>query len=955
MYQHITFKGMESVPTDHENHEGSCATLVNLIAEGEALRPVAMDEHPLASVAADSRVRAVHATTGYRHIIVEHSDGEGGWVYEWWDASDGGAGIHGTETLIAGDALHPLATTAERVCDIASVGDTLTFVLPSGLLHCCWLAEDGTYLVAGHDDLLYDITLTQDLQRLHTVTLPVSASLARHLDAPGDLLSGCNALAGRMFDGFYDSADAYATGATLVAAHVEAAIERLASAEGLTRHVSLGIAALRLRDGSHLMPSNIFALLPAALSDTLHADRDTGLLTIPVWLHRHQVTVVLRHPAVARLIEGVDIFLTRPQSLLDLRQARRQTADEYGRTTSLTFGPMSRQSLVARLDHLDFYHAMTVSTSQLGMPLTLAEVSAAAPKADLSNFCRTDWGAAVAIAHHQRLTLGATTPVLHSPMEVGVRYRYATLTSATRPSAGSPDASVLESERVCGHRADLGDNEWGTTAQLVTHAYTSDSGVGEVWWLDEVQYPLPGMMMVPSRHVKEVEYHLRVTLDGTTRYFTTRQHLTTLDVKGMAVAVFPPSGGVHRPSGNALLSLLMQQVRALEYDGDSRTYVESYLTWEEETADAYAVHAARARQSWALSSERSALRTSSAGSPFVFPGQASAEVGGGTLLGLAVNTRRSADGLFGDGQFYAFSSDGLWLLRFSGGRWSAQQCVTRRPMLAGTRAVCTDDAVVFITSGGVMMVKGSKATCLSECVAHPLFTWRHLPHAADLPGIATLLPGVAGDNDALPGMNDDFLTGARLCYDRERQWLWLYHPQEGGHHWPLSLVYSLRSGTWALSTVVPTSVCDDGSRLWGTVAGSDGQCRLSLLAAPVRATVPVLLCTRPLSLGRRHVLKRVVRMMVRGLFVVKSTGTCGSSAGTCGSSAGGTTVGVALYGGNDLRHWQLVGTSASQYLCRYRGTPYKWFRVVVTGKLRAGDSLEGVSFEFKQWLFPSRE
>ena len=33
MRHHITFRGLSTSPTDHEAHDGSCATLTNLIAE----------------------------------------------------------------------------------------------------------------------------------------------------------------------------------------------------------------------------------------------------------------------------------------------------------------------------------------------------------------------------------------------------------------------------------------------------------------------------------------------------------------------------------------------------------------------------------------------------------------------------------------------------------------------------------------------------------------------------------------------------------------------------------------------------------------------------------------------------------------------------------------------------------------------------------------------------------
>lgn len=98
--------------------------------------------------------------------------------------------------------------------------------------------------------------------------------------------------------------------------------------------------------------------------------------------------------------------------------------------------------------------------------------------------------------------------------------------------------------------------------------------------------------------------------------------------------------------------------------------------------------------------------------------------------------------------------------------------------------------------------------------------------------------------------------------------------------------------------------------------------------------LPVLLCSRPLSLGLRHVHKTVLRTIVRGLF--------------CHQGTIGSHIGLALYGSDDLAHWRLIGTSAHQYMRWHGGTPYKWFRLVAIGQLLPGESLEGVSFEFTE-------
>ena len=116
-----------------------------------------------------------------------------------------------------------------------------------------------------HKDLLYDLHITQDTPYLVTVETELTNTLSRYLKAPNEPLPTRRTLIDRIFPHFYDSEDSYATGATMVAAQAEAAIDREASrlGVGVFKHVSFGMVVLRLSDGSTTHYSDIFTLLPA--------------------------------------------------------------------------------------------------------------------------------------------------------------------------------------------------------------------------------------------------------------------------------------------------------------------------------------------------------------------------------------------------------------------------------------------------------------------------------------------------------------------------------------------------------------------------------------------------------------------------------------------------------------------------------------------------------------------
>lgn len=923
MKKHITFQTLSSSPSDHESTEGHCALLLNLLPEDGALHPILPTRDEIAEIPTGCRLAATHRPHGRLHLILENVRDNGTFDYLWQAASPTGDPPSENRPV-------PLATGISHANAFAALGDTLCMALDDNTLLAVWQEGEGQYITFGHDDLLYDITLTQDRQTRLRTTMPITPALANHLDHADTVLTSIPTLPSHVFGDWPSSGDRHVTGATMVAAQMESALDQQLSVMGVgaMKHVCLGIAALRLSGGRHLMCSNLFALLPAGLPTTIEADREHELLSMESWCHRHTITITMRSPRAlaAGFVEGIDLFLTRPLRFLDMRHPSDITTDTSGRTTQLTFAHLGRRSTLQTLDNVSFHHAMTIHPEEMGTPLVVQNIDTGSTPIDLTHLHRNTMGAQWAIAHNNRLTLAATRPVLHSPLEIGIRYHYHTLDAADRQALGGEETEeALDAELITGIRPDIADHAEGTTATLVIRGITTDPVSHEVWWQGEVQYPLPGMMMYPGDHVKELEYHLRITDSGQTRCYTTRHPLEPLSTKGLSAAIFTDSGLAHGTRRPYFLSLLLQQTRVLTYDPTHHTYEESHASWEEETTEDFEHHLSKARDAWPLSTESTILRTSEQGIPLLQAPQASACIGHGTLQGIITNTRRSADGLYGDGQFYAFTDSGVWLLRFSNGRWNAQQSVTRAPMRHPGQMVATTDAVAFISLRGLMLLKGSTCTCLSDSLCgHPLHL-AHLPHGDE--ALATE-PDLGVVPSPLPEWTGAFMDEARLTYDSRHDRLWLFT----GHD-PLMLAYSLQSAAWAMATHAPHDILQDGNDSWWTDQ-HQGCLKVSRLRQDASARQPVALVTRPTALGLRHIAKTVERMLVRGLF--------------CHQGESGSHVGVVLYGSNDLCQWHLVGSSTHQYLRRRRGTPFRWFRVMAVGSLKPGETLEGVSFVFQK-------
>ena len=93
------------------------------------------------------------------------------------------------------------------------------------------------------------------------------------------------------------------------------------------------------------------------------------------------------------------------------------------------------------------------------------------------------------------------------------------------------------------------------------------------------------------------------------------------------------------------------------------------------------------------------------------------------------------------------------------------------------------------------------------------------------------------------------------------------------------------------------------------------------------STLPGLLVSRPIKLGSPDILKTIDTMIQRGYFRKGS-------------------VKCALYGSRDLFSWHLVRSSLDHFLRGFRGTPYKYFRIVLLCNLDQDESVSGCSINF---------
>lgn len=307
------------------------------------------------------------------------------------------------------------------------------------------------------------------------------------------------------------------------------------------------------------------------------------------------------------------------------------------------------------------------------------------------------------------------------------------------------------------------------------------------------------------------------------------------------------------------------------------------------------------------------LYTSEINNPFLFPYINT--IGTGTILGISSAAKALSQGQFGQFPLYAFCTDGVWALEVSStGIFSARQPITRDVCINPDSITQLDNAVLFASDRGIMLVQGSDTICITDSIAtEQPFNVLSLSHASDL---HTML-GHSSDACLPTQPFLLFLQGCQMVYDYIHQHLIVYNAS-----YSYSYVYSLKSKRWgmmystlnsSLNSYPDAQAMAQGNHLVSFSDTDDEVCK-------------GLLVTRPLKLDSPDVLKSIHTLVQRGMFQRGDIKT-------------------VLYGSRDLYSWHLVAHSTTHDIRNLRGTPYKYFRIAAVATLTDGKSISGVTID----------
>lgn len=309
--------------------------------------------------------------------------------------------------------------------------------------------------------------------------------------------------------------------------------------------------------------------------------------------------------------------------------------------------------------------------------------------------------------------------------------------------------------------------------------------------------------------------------------------------------------------------------------------------------------------------EPNKIYTSEVNMPFYFPVTGINTVGLGHILGMGTTTQALSQGQFGQYPLYAFTDEGIWALQMSStGAISSVTPVSRDVVNHPESITQTDDAILFSSDRGLMLLQGSQTTCLSDALDG---VWLD---PTTLRGWSQIADGI----DLGFGDFKSMLKQSSIIYDYARQRIMVCPPTS-----TVALVFSLRSSQWGQSSIgVVLNTCNSypNNVVQIPSAGKKAMTDIVDVSKESNEKVKVLAVSRPIAFGDRNGFKTVNTMIARG-----------------------DAVSLALYGSRDHIKWGLVGSAKGVYLRGIQGSPYKTFKAVLVGSLRPGQHVTGLSFE----------
>lgn len=295
--------------------------------------------------------------------------------------------------------------------------------------------------------------------------------------------------------------------------------------------------------------------------------------------------------------------------------------------------------------------------------------------------------------------------------------------------------------------------------------------------------------------------------------------------------------------------------------------------------------------------------------PFSFPLNTIYTISNDEIIGMVSATQALSQGQFGEFPLYIFTREGIWAMQQGASAYSSQHPVTRDVCNNSRTITPIDNAIVFSSDKGILVLNGSEVKCISE----ELDGINKIPIKVkqSLTGISNLIDSI--DNVTFK----DYSKTANIGYDYNHSLLYII---SSGYRY--GYVYNIKSGMWSkiygeysdFINAYPELLCQSGNNLYSFS---------SILNPDELDKSEILIITRPIKFGSSQ-LKKLNQLI-------------------CSQSSIDDKK-ILLFGSRDGSIYNLLGTSMNGRMHIF-GSSYKYFILSVSGSMKYTSSIFGFSVD----------
>lgn len=198
----------------------------------------------------------------------------------------------------------------------------------------------------------------------------------------------------------------------------------------------------------------------------------------------------------------------------------------------------------------------------------------------------------------------------------------------------------------------------------------------------------------------------------------------------------------------------------------------------------------------------SQLRTSDPANPFVFRATNVTSVGNDALIAIETAARPLSQGQFGQFPMYAFTDGGIWALTVGGdGAFVAAQPINRDVCNNVESITQLDNAVIYSTARGIMLLSGADTQCLTTVLDNHSFNTEVIKGISGWFDASRTCLGTLDFHSELPLVMlpfKEFIKGCRIVYDYTHQLIVIFNPSADVRY---AYVYSLESQSWGMQSI----------------------------------------------------------------------------------------------------------------------------------------------------------